>query len=103
MYECPISVKITNTATSMGEAVNEEIYKVVLNCDIAVDKEELEKALIYDRRQYYHGYDDAIKDAIDLIVGTESEVAKNAPYDKEWFTRMADRQQEILELLRGMI
>ena len=36
---------------------------------------------------------------ITRIQGTESEVARNAPYDAEWFTRMADRQFEILEMI----
>ena len=33
---------------------------------------------------------------ITAIQGTVSEVAKNAPYDPEWFTRLAARQFEIL-------
>lgn len=36
---------------------------------------------------------------ITTIQGTESEVARNAPYDAEWFTRMADRQFEILKMI----
>ena len=36
---------------------------------------------------------------ITRIQGTESKVARNAPYDAEWFTRMADRQFEILEMI----
>lgn len=32
---------------------------------------------------------------IEEIVSTESEVAKNSPFDREWFTRLADRQHEI--------
>ena len=33
---------------------------------------------------------------ITAIQGTASEVARNAPYDPEWFTRLAARQFEIL-------
>ena len=36
---------------------------------------------------------------ITAIQGTVSEVAKNAPYDPEWFTRLAARQVEILYLI----
>ena len=36
---------------------------------------------------------------ITTIQGTESKVAMNAPYDAEWFSRMADRQFEIIEMI----
>ena len=36
---------------------------------------------------------------ITTIQGTASEVAKNAPYVPEWFTRLAARQVEILYLI----
>jgi len=37
---------------------------------------------------------------IETLVNTESEVAKNAPFDAEWFTRMQDRQNEVIELIK---
>ncbi len=43
-------------------------------------------------------------DANELITdiqGTASEVAMKAPYDAEWFTRMNDRQREIIEIING--
>ena len=36
---------------------------------------------------------------ITTIQGAESEVAKTAPYDAEWFSRMANRQFEILGMI----
>lgn len=36
---------------------------------------------------------------IESLVSTESEVVKNAPFDAEWFTRMQDRQNEIIDLI----
>ena len=39
---------------------------------------------------------------ITKIQGTASEVAKNAPYVPEWFTRLAARQFEILNLIDDM-
>ena len=35
------------------------------------------------------------------IQGTASEVAKTAPYSAEWFTRLHDRQCEIIEIIKG--
>ena len=39
---------------------------------------------------------------ITTVQGTESEVAKNSPYDAEWYTRMADRQREIIGIVERM-
>lgn len=36
---------------------------------------------------------------ITKIQGTASEVARKAPYDAEWFTRMAQRQSEIVLII----
>lgn len=40
------------------------------------------------------------QEVIETIVSTESEVARNSPFDKEWFDRMVDRQNEILDIIR---
>lgn len=39
------------------------------------------------------------KKLITDIQGTISEVARTAPYDPEWFTRIAQRQHEILTII----
>ena len=39
---------------------------------------------------------------IETICGTVSEVAMTAPYDAVWFTRMARRQLEIIEIIKKM-
>ena len=36
------------------------------------------------------------------IQGTASDVAMNAPYEPEWFTRLAQRQVEILNIVDEM-
>lgn len=60
-YESPI--KLTNTMESIVKRVREEgdkkIYECIANYGIDVNKEELEKALQYDRDQYVKGYADA--------------------------------------------
>lgn len=38
---------------------------------------------------------------IEEIVSTESEVAKNSPFDREWFGRLADRQNEIIDIIEN--
>jgi len=54
MYESPIQV---NYRDVIGQQ-EENIVRVVLSYDINVDKEELLKALNYDRQQYCKGYDE---------------------------------------------
>ena len=64
-YESPI--KLTNTMDSIVNRVREEgdkkIYECIANYGIDVNKEELEKALRYDRDQYVKGYADGRADA----------------------------------------
>ena len=58
MYESPIKI-ITG---KMQTQIDGDIYKAVQNVGINVDREELLKALEYDRGQYEKGYNNAIYD-----------------------------------------
>ena len=62
-YKSPISIEtdlIHKTAAMMiresQKAIDGSIYEAVLSCNVIVDKEELEKALHYDRGQWEAGY-----------------------------------------------
>lgn len=57
MYESPITIAYNQMKTT----IENDIYKAICNVGIDVDKEELWKALQYDRGQYEKGYDDGIK------------------------------------------
>lgn len=59
-YRNPIEV----IQTQMRNQIEGEIYKAVMDIGVNVDKEELLKALQYDREQYQKGY----KDRDDQIV-----------------------------------
>lgn len=58
MYESPIEI----IQTQMQMQMDGEILKAVQGVGINVDKEELIKALAYDREQYSKGYKDGAKD-----------------------------------------
>ena len=58
MYESPIKIITGKMVTQFDD----EIYSAVQNVGINVDREELLKALEYDRGQYKKGYNDAIDD-----------------------------------------
>lgn len=58
MYKSPIQLVTDNINYAMRAKIDDTIYQAVLRCDVAVDKDELVKALTYDREQYDKGYSD---------------------------------------------
>lgn len=60
MYESPITIIKTETGfiKEIAEKTEEECYKAVVKVLPNVNKEELIKALQYDREQYVKGYKD---------------------------------------------
>ena len=69
MYESPINIIISKLCTKLES----DCIKSVQSYGFDVDKEELAKALNYDRNQYEKGYKDGynegIDDAIKVIKG----------------------------------
>lgn len=59
MYESPIAGIIGEIQTKIMEAQDDYIMQVVHDFGVEVNKEELIKALNYDRNQYEKGYADA--------------------------------------------
>ena len=55
MYKAPIEL----ISSPPKFDIDGEIYKSVVKCGVSVDKDELIKALQYDRDQYDKGYADA--------------------------------------------
>lgn len=60
MYESPIKVIQGELETQLEG----EILKAVRRVDVTVDRDELIRALRYDREQYQKGFDDARRDAV---------------------------------------
>ena len=56
MYKSPIGIIYGEMKTQMEDLILKAVSKV----DVDVDKEELTKALLYDRGQYEKGYQDAM-------------------------------------------
>ncbi len=63
MYKSPIDVMIADIQHQIAQQQDEEIYKAVVSVGINVDKDELIRALQYDRYQYDKGYADGTRDA----------------------------------------
>lgn len=59
MYESPINVIYEQAKTRIEHKLDADVLTIVQNYGINVDKEELIRALQYDRQQYEKGYEDA--------------------------------------------
>ena len=63
MYESPINIIQKEIDRRIRESVDGTIYEAVLKTDVHVDRDELLRALRYDRDQYVKGYVDGKRDA----------------------------------------
>lgn len=76
-YESPITTMVTeiqdNIAKRFTEQTENLIYQEVRNVGVCVDKEELIKALQYDRNQYEKGYADAMRVLEDIKAEIDAE------------------------------
>ena len=78
MYESPIELIVKDTYQKILKQREENIFKAILETGVKVDKEELLKALKYDREQYKKGYIDGAKELAKML--TESFPSDNEPY-----------------------
>lgn len=62
MYESPIEMTISEIITDFKQNQEKQICEAIQRMNINVSKEELIKALNYDRQQYEKGYNDAIEE-----------------------------------------
>jgi len=71
MYKSPIELIVTDIEYQVKEKCEEACYEAVLHYIPNVDREELIRALQYDRQQYEQGYRDAVrdKDLVEVVHG----------------------------------
>lgn len=55
-YESPIQMLTNQFASEISKKADENIWEAVVKTEVVVDKDELVKALQYDRDQYEKGY-----------------------------------------------
>jgi hypothetical protein len=104
-YQSPIEV----IHTQMQSQIEGEIYKAVMRVGVSVDKDELLKALAYDRNQYQKGYTDRdseiirCKDCKHVCLCDSTEMMPDMPvyakctltdevHDPEWFCADGERR-----------
>ena len=83
MYESPIKI-IEDINRDVTDAFEDYVYKCVLRYGVEVDKEELVKALNYDRQMYEKGYADGYK------AGLESAEITHCRDCKKWKQHYTD-------------
>lgn len=89
MYRSPIEIMQLSDAfyRQQEDVQNKAVYSTVLKYGINVDKEELLKALKYDRGQYKKGYDDGyeggIKDFAEKLKEYYPSIANGIDYTAE--------------------
>lgn len=62
MYESPINIMFQNIETQIVQRDEQMIFEAIQKQGVFIDKEELIKAINYDRNQYSKGYKDGYKD-----------------------------------------
>lgn len=63
MYKSPIELLIRDVQHQIIERENEQVYRAAVQVVPNIDKDELLRALAYDRGQYQRGYLDGLHDA----------------------------------------
>lgn len=72
MYESPIEVYIEQAVQNIEKQRDEQICSYITEkFDVQVDRDELIKALQYDRAQYEKGYKEALADYYEAITNTQ--------------------------------
>ena len=64
MVMTPLGIAIEEVRDSISGQIVESVLKATRSVNVTVDKEELLKALRYDRDQYKKGYDDAMAEIV---------------------------------------
>lgn len=62
MYNSPVELIVSDLQRSIMECREQQIIRAIESIDVKVDKDELIKALKYDRQQYTKGYNDGVEE-----------------------------------------
>ena len=67
MYESPVNLIYHESERQIIQEQEQTILKAIIGYDVVINKEELIKAINYDRNQYSKGYKDGVNDILDKI------------------------------------
>lgn len=99
MYESPIEIFLSEIETNIKQEEENAVLEAIVSIDVNVDKEELIKALQYDREQYEKGYKDGWREAMN-----RARIPRYMPddtvcdsYGREWIVKKV----EVYDSMRG--
>ena len=78
MYESPVNLIFQDIERQIVQTQEQTILNAISKCDVVVDKDELIKAINYDRNQYSKGYKDGVDDVLDKIRAEIEQRKKNS-------------------------
>lgn len=102
MYESPITLLVQNMESQLYQKKEQTVWEAVNALGVVVDKEELSKALKYDRDQYSKGHKDGTNEVLDKI---KAEILKcelldpNLMYPIEFYGGVKRMQLHVLEII----
>ena len=96
MYKSPIELIVSDCYNQMIEQQENQVYRAIQSAGVNVDKDELVKALMYDRNQYQQGYMDGAMRLAEKIKEYYKETM--FAYDAENLNNEID---DILKEMRG--
>lgn len=86
MYESPIEIFQHKIRTDISSHVDDAIYTAVVRTDIHVDRDELIKALSYDRGQYDKGFSDGLEEGKPKWISVKDRLPKVKTHHKLNYT-----------------
>ena len=91
MYKSPIDMfSVTEYLHNIEEQIESTVYEAVTKVGINVDKEELIRALQYDRDQYEKGYADGLNEHPEVVMCK----------DCKWWSQQCNSLQGRCELMQ---
>ncbi len=108
MWESPVNIFEIHEpiVEEINKKTEETVFKAIHRVGVDVNKEELIKAMQYDRNQYEKGYKDGYADAIDEFTNElenhsiYADVGKGQEVKMEWVSPVT-RVKEIAEQMKG--
>lgn len=100
MYESPITVctQLNEILEEVHKKQEDYVYDYLFKIGVDVNKEELIKALKYDREQYNKGYKDGLKDGMKKLAERLKERYQPIPM---WGIVAVNFMEDILEEMEG--
>ena len=94
-YESPVEVYTQKVIQDMQEQQENCVMNAILKTGVNVDKDELIKALNYDRQQYQKGYKDGRNDLVRAFADEIERTVEQAKYSAQYHARFVQENNEL--------